>query len=247
MLNYIGRFFRMLFGVYAMLIFIGTLILTFLCYIIIFTCVNEKRSAFIAHQYVSRPWAKTLFFFFGIRFIVKNKNLLDKNRTYIFIANHRSQLDIPAYAIATNHTIRFLAKAELTKIPLMGYIIKRLYVSVDRKDKIARAKSMDNMVNSLRENISVFICPEGTRNKTPDPLLPFHDGAFRLAIQSQTPLAILVIKNAEKLLSPLRPIELSPGIITGTWCNPIETEGMTQEDLPRLKDSVINAMLEVLR
>jgi 1-acyl-sn-glycerol-3-phosphate acyltransferase len=106
---------------------------------------------------------------------------------------------------------------------------------------------MDNMVNSLRDNISVFICPEGTRNKTADPLLPFHDGAFRLAIQSQVPLGILVIKNAENLLSPLRPIELSPGKLICEWCEAIETKGMTPADLPALKEAAINAMLKHLQ
>ena len=154
-----------------------------------------------------------IFVFFGIRLVTKNYELLDKDQTYVFIANHRSQLDIPAYALATHHTIRFLAKEELTKIPLMGFIIRRLYIPVNRKDKEARAKSMENMDESIREGISVFICPEGTRNKGGEPLLPFRDGAFRLAIESQVSIATLVILYTEKLLSPMRPIELSPGKI----------------------------------
>src|SRR6185436_10559049 len=125
---------------------------------------------FIAHKYISRNWAGSLFVFYGIRLIIKNKELLDQKQTYVFIGNHRSLLDIPAYAVATNHCIRFLAKKELTKLPLMGYVIGKLYISVDRKDKAARAKSMENMMNSLRDGISVFICPEGTRNKGSEPL-----------------------------------------------------------------------------
>ncbi len=240
------RFFKSLFGIYAAIIFIIMLIVSFIAYIIIFTFFSEKKAPFIAHQYVSRPWSRILFFCWGITLKIKNKERIDDKQTYVFIANHSSQLDIPTYAIATSHTIRFLSKVELTKIPLLGYIIKRLYITVDRKDKVARAKSMDNMIKSLNDGISVFICPEGTRNKGKEPLLPFHDGAFRLAIQAQLPLGIMVLKNANKLLSPLRPLELSPGTIYCHWCEPVSTKGMSQDDLPALKEKAVKIMTEVL-
>lgn len=241
------RFLRMLFGIYAMIVFLITLLISTTCYFFVFTFIKKEKAPFIAHHYISRTWAGTILILFGIRTVVKNRELLDPKATYVFIANHLSQLDIPAYAVATKHPIRFLAKSELTKLPLMGYIIKRLYVSVDRKDKAARARSMENMIASLQEGISVFICPEGTRNKTNEPLLPFHDGAFRLAIQSQLPLACMVIKNTDKLLSPLRPIELSPGAITCEWCKPFPTKGMNIDDLPALKAAVVEEMTKHLR
>ena len=241
-MSFIKRFLSTLFGAYAIVIFVCTLIITFILYILVFTIAPEKSAPFIGHQNISRPWARVLFFFFGVRLKLKNKKTLRRDQTYVFVANHRSQLDIPAYAIATPHTIRFLAKAELTKIPLMGFIIKRLYISVDRSDKAARARSMENMMDSLRDGISVFICPEGTRNKGKDPLLPFHDGAFRLAIQAQVPVAVLVLKNAENLLSPLRPIELWPGRMHGVWMEPIETKGMSADDVPKLREKVQELM-----
>jgi 1-acyl-sn-glycerol-3-phosphate acyltransferase len=241
------RLLKSFFGIYAAIIFIIMLIISFIGYGIVFTLFSDKKAPFIAHRFISRPWSRVLFFCWGIRLKIYNRELLDKKQTYVFIANHSSQLDIPAYAITTSHAIRFLSKVELTKIPLLGIIIKKLYITVDRKDKEARARSMENMVKSLQDGISVFICPEGTRNKTSDPLLPFHDGAFRLAIQAQIPLGILVLKNANKLLSPLRPIELMPGTIECHWCKPVSTIGMTQDDLPALKENVVRIMTEKLR
>jgi 1-acyl-sn-glycerol-3-phosphate acyltransferase len=240
------RLLKSLFGIYAAIIFIIMLIISFIGYGIVFTLFNDKKAPHIAHQFISRPWSRILFFFWGIHLKIYNQELLDKKQTYVFIANHTSQLDIPAYAIVTSNTIRFLSKVELTKIPLLGIIIKKLYITVDRKDKAARAQSMDNMVRSLEDGISVFICPEGTRNKTKDPLLPFHDGAFRLAIQAQIPLGILVLKNANKLLSPMHPVEMSPGIIECHWCKPISTVGMTQDDLPALKEEAVKEMTRKL-
>lgn len=240
------RILKALWGIYALLIFVVTLIISIICYFIIFTIADKKTAASTAHKYVSRNWARTLFFFFGIRLKIKNKTFLKNDQTYVFVANHLSQLDIPADAIATDHVFKYLAKEELTKIPLMGYIIRNLYISVNRKDKFARAKSMENMQNNLRQGISVFIFPEGTRNKSDQPLLDFRDGAFRLAIESQVPIAALTLLNTGKLLSPSRPIELSPGTITCVWSEPISTKGMTQDDIPVLKERVISEMKRIL-
>jgi 1-acyl-sn-glycerol-3-phosphate acyltransferase len=103
------------------------------------------------------------------------------------------------------------------------------------------------MQNSLRENIGIFICPEGTRNKTKEPLLDFRDGAFRLAIQAQTPLAVMTIVNSGKLLSPNRPIELAPGTIHCIWSEPISTIGMTEYDVPALREKARAIMIDTLK
>lgn len=241
------RILKALWGVYGLIIFVITLFIAIICYFLIFTFAKKSNASSVAHQYVSRNWARTLFILFGIRLKIKNKHLLKKEETYVFVANHLSQLDIPADAIATDHVFKYLAKEELTKIPLMGYIIRNLYISVNRKDKFARAKSMENMQKNIRDGISVFIFPEGTRNKSSEPLLDFRDGAFRLAIESQVPVAALTLLNTGKLLSPMRPIELSPGVINCVWSEPISTKGMTQEDIPALKEKVISEMKKILK
>ena len=245
-MTYILRFFKIIFTLYAGAFFILTFFIFVPCYFFIFTFYSDKKSPHKAHR-LSQTWAKTLFTFFLIRAKVINKDFIDPKQTYVFVANHQSQLDIPAYALSCKNSLRFLAKIELTKIPLLGYVVRKLYISVDRKNKEARIKSIENMKDSLREGISVFICPEGTRNRTNQPLLDFHDGAFRLAIDSQLPLAVLTLTGAEKLSNPLKPLELSPGIIYCTWSKPIITSGMTQEDLPKLKEATRNLMLEILR
>jgi 1-acyl-sn-glycerol-3-phosphate acyltransferase len=240
------RFLRSLFGIYGALVFIVALVIVTPCFLFVFLLFPKSKAPHIAHRYISRTWARSLLVGFFIRIKIKNAELIDKNKTYVFVANHTSQLDVPAYAVSCNNTIRFLAKAELTKIPLMGYIIRNLYVSVNRKDKSDRQRSMDAMMQSLRDGISVFLCPEGTRNKTDQPLLDFRDGAFRLAIEAQVPLGVLTVKNTAKLLSPLSPIELAPGVIECIWAKPIETKGMTEKDVPALKEAARKAMLENL-
>ena len=181
-----------------------------------------------------------------MRLKIEGKENIDSSATYVFVANHLSMLDIPTYALACNNTFRFLSKAELGKVPLLGYVIRKLYITVDRNNKSDRSKSLEKMLSSLREGISVFLAPEGTRNTTADPLLEFKDGAFRLAIAAQIPVAVLTIKNSAKLLSPLKTFEMKPGTITCRWSVPVETKGMTENDLPLLKEKVRNEMINFL-
>lgn len=216
------------------------------CYLFVFFFLNKKKAPVIAHCVFSRAWANFLIHAFGIKLKIKGAELLDINQTYVFVANHRSMLDIPAFAVATKHAFRFLSKEELTKIPLLGYVIKNLYITVNRKDKAARIRSMEKMAQSLSDGISVFICPEGTRNITDKPLLDFHDGAFRLAIQAQVPVAVMVLFGSDKLLSPKRPLELAPGSMTCQWTNPIETKGMTPNDIVSLREKVMDEMKRML-
>lgn len=237
---------RNILGVYALLVFVITMLITTLLYAIIFSLFPKNKSPFVAHR-LSRIWAHTLGYLLLTPSRVRNRHLIDPKKTYVFVANHQSQLDIPLYAIACSNTFRFLAKAELTKIPLMGYIIRNLYLSVNRADRSDRNKSIEVMRKSLDEGISVFLCPEGTRNRHEDPpLLDFRDGAFRLAIATGTPIAGLTVLNTGRKLSPLHPVALAPGFIDAIWSEPIETKGMTMEDVPALKEKVMKNMLRHL-
>lgn len=241
------RTLRVLFGIYALLLFPVTLVVMTLLYVIIFTCVPKKKAPHVAHR-LSRVWARLLMIIFFLPTRIRNKQFIDPKKTYVFVANHQSQLDIPLYALACSNTFRFLAKAELTKIPLMGFIIRKLYLSVNRADRADRNKSIEVMRRSLEEGISVFLCPEGTRNKNEEPpLLEFRDGAFRLAVATQTPIAPLVVLNTGRKLSPRQPIALAPGTLHAVWLEPIETKGMKMEDVPQLKERVMQEMIAELR
>jgi len=239
------RLFRIFFGIYALVVFLVSLLVVIPAYVIIFNFCSKARAPHVAHK-VSRGWAAFLMFAFFIRLKLEGRSKIDPNQTYVFISNHQSQLDIPAFACTCSNSFRFLAKAELVKIPLLGYIIKNLYITVKRGDKNDRGKSIDAMKRSIDEGVSVFICPEGTRNRSDKPLLDLRDGAFRLAVQAQVPLAVLTLKNSKDLNSPNKMLQLSPGTINAVWSDPIDTRGMRQEDVPALKERARQLMLQHL-
>lgn len=234
-----------LFGIYSLMVFVLSLLLIIPIYLLIFNLCSSSKAPVLAHK-VSRNWAGVLFFFFGIRFRCHNSDYIDPAQTYIFISNHRSMLDIPAYALSCRQTFRFLSKEELTRIPLLGYVIRKLYITVNRSDKHDRRKSIEKMLVSLRQGISVFLAPEGTRNTGEELLLNFKDGAFRLAIAAQMPLGVLVLHNSAERHSPLHPLQLRPGLLYGEWLPVIDTRGMIEDDVPALKERVADEMRKCL-
>ncbi|MCW5908376.1 MAG: 1-acyl-sn-glycerol-3-phosphate acyltransferase [Chitinophagales bacterium] len=181
----------------------------------------------------------------GIRLKVNGTEKIDAKRTYVFVANHRAQLDIIAGASALPQPVKFLAKAEVKYIPFFGYMVKMLAIIVDRKSKESREKSYRYMVEALHKGESLFIYPEGTRNRTNEPLKEFKDGAFKVAIMAQVPIAVQTLIGTRELNDP-RGWSLFPGTVEVHWSTPIETKGMTTEDVPKLKEIVRVEMMKYL-
>lgn len=181
----------------------------------------------------------------GLKVVAHGKEKLSLGTTYVVVANHRSQVDIIAGASALPFPVRFLSKAEVKYIPFFGFMVKMLAIIVDRKSKESREKSYRYMVAALHKGESLFIYPEGTRNRTDQPLKEFKDGAFKVAIAAQVPIAVQTLVGAMEVNDP-RSWSLLPGTIHLHWSQPIETVGLTQDDLPQLKELVKQEMLSHL-
>jgi len=220
---------RFLWALWGILVFIHSLLIVILLYFIIFLGKSKKTDETALR--LSRIWGWYLLFLFGIRLKVYGKENIDPNTAYIFISNHQSQLDIPVASRTTRNTFKFLAKEELTKIPLLGYIIKRLYITVGRDNWRDRALSMKKMQENLENGISVWIYPEGTRNKTDKPLGDLFPGAFQLAAHSGKPIAVCTITGTGKLLPPGELFQMQPGLVKCYWETPITIPGKSATDI----------------
>jgi 1-acyl-sn-glycerol-3-phosphate acyltransferase len=180
-----------------------------------------------------------------IRLKVFGKENIDLRKTYVFVANHLAQVDIIATASAMPQPIRFLAKAEIKYIPFFGYMTRMLAIMVDRQNKASRDKSVLYMVEELKRGNSIFLYPEGTRNRTPQSLKEFKDGAFRVAILAQVQLVVQTLVGTKEVNNP-KGIQLYPGKIEAHFSAPIETKGMTLDDLELLKERVRVEMMSHL-
>ena len=159
---------------------------------------EPKRTA--AFRIISKAWMNIFFFLVGCRLKIKGKENFEKGKTYIVISNHNSLMDVPITTPFIPGANKTIAKIEMSRIPLFGMIYKRGSVLVDRKDKDSRRDSFRKMKEVLDMGIHMCIYPEGTRNKTSLPLKEFHNGAFRLAIESGTPILPAIMFNTKKAL-----------------------------------------------
>ncbi len=162
----------------------------------------------------------------------------NKNRQYIFVANHISYMDIPPVLLAIHQPIRILGKYEMVKIPIFGWIYRIAVVLVDRSSPEARARSVRALKSALKKNISIFIFPEGTFNETNEPLKDFYDGAFRLAIEMQTPIKPLLFIDTFDRLDYRSFLNLTPGPNRVVHLAEVSVEGLTMHNVKELKQKV---------
>ncbi len=160
----------------------------------------------------------------------------DPRNPYVVVSNHESFVDI----LLISHLpweMKWLSKKEMFKIPVGGWLMRMAKdIPLDRKDKASAARAMELCAQRLSQRVSVMIFPEGTRSTSGD-LLPFKDGAFRLAIETGVPILPLAVHGTA---TALRPHSWRYGRSTAEVrvLEPVPTEGLTLDDLPELKSQV---------
>ena len=192
--NILGR----IFALWATIVFVVTMLIVFFPLWSLGLWKEPKRS-YLMHG-VFRHWMNVFFFLTGLRLKVKGREHFEKNQNYILVFNHNSMMDVPVstpYMPGANKTI---AKIEMARIPIFGMFYKRGSVLVDRKDDESRKQSYLKMREVLDMGLHMVIYPEGTRNKTNQPLQHFHDGAFRLSKESGKSILPGIIFNSSKAL-----------------------------------------------
>ncbi len=214
--------------------------------LLIFLVIRGKKALDYSFA-VIRVWA-LLVTHLGIFVYYKilDKEKAPKGRAYVYVLNHSSWLDAIALVFSIRQSFKALGKIEMVKVPGFGAIYKRVVVMIDRKSKESREKCVAVLREELAQGMSIVILPEGTMNRTNYPLNDFYDGAFRLAIETHTPIAPICILNARKLFPRENPMALKPGLITAKYLDVVETKGMTLEDVPLLKEKVHTAMFNTI-
>lgn len=178
-----------------------------------------------------------------IPYEMTGREKIDRHKAYIYISNHTSSLDLPGIAMTIKGQFRPLAKKELLKVPVFGWITRATCVVVDRSNVQSRKRSMDFLKKILGLGISILVFPEGTQNRSADPLLPFKDGAFRIAIETGQPILPMAVIGAGRLMPP-KQFFIQPGKIKVVVMDEIQTRGMTLDDLPALKEKVFHLIKE---
>ena len=167
-----------------------------------------------------------------------------RNESYVVVSNHQTMIDIPANVVGAPEDIlfKFLGKKEAAKLPFFGFLINRLCILVDRKSEESRRNSYQRMKEEMANGFSIFVYPEGTRNRTSEPVKAFYNGAFKLAIEMQKPLVVNTLVGIRELNPPDNFFSYRPGKVYAHWEEPISTLGMTLNDLDKLKAQAADLM-----
>ncbi|MGH8874704.1 MAG: lysophospholipid acyltransferase family protein [Acidimicrobiia bacterium] len=195
---------------------------------------RDPRSAWI--ERIARGWSKAWLTAAGSPLKVRGREHVEPGRSYVVVANHLSNLDIMACLLAVPLPIRFLAKKELFRVPLLAPAMRA--VGVVEVDRVARAAIHQQVNVQARQVVergqSLIIYPEGTRSRD-GTLRPFKKGAFTMAVAAQMPVLPVTIHGSYRAWPPGQPI-IRGGPITVVIDPPIPTEGLGPADTSTIRD-----------
>jgi len=194
----------------------------------------------LAHK-INYIWGTLFFMGAGIPVRVEYRFKPEPKGVYVFCANHFSYLDIAVMGVIVKNFYAFVGKSDVKTIPLLGYMFAKLHVQVDRDQPNSRAYSLAKSIRTLASGRSIMIFPEGgIRATDPPQMVPFKDGAFTMAIQQQVPIVPVTLLNNYAILPDKSPIRFHWHPLRAVIHPPIETVGMTQDDVTRLKEETYN-------
>lgn len=158
-------------------------------------------------------WARLLVLSGGIR-LEADLSALDPGKNYVFMANHQSNMDIPAlFSVLSAYNFRFLAKKELFQIPLFGRSMARTgHINIDRQNRRKAMESIQTAVDFVDKGMSLLIFPEGTRNPDPSSLGEFKTGGMIVALKCKALVAPLIVTGSARVL-PKKALRLRGGTI----------------------------------
>lgn len=149
---------------------------------------------------VAVPWARFTLWVAGVRFRVIGLEHLDPATTYLFMPNHQSNVDPPLVLVALRRNVRFMGKASLFRIPLLGQVLRvGGFVPVTRRDRRQAIEAVNMAAESLRSGIDFVVFPEGTRSRDGN-LLELKKGPFFMAIAGGTPAVPVVISGTPQIM-----------------------------------------------
>lgn len=190
---------------------------------------------------VSRIWMRVWLFLIGCPVKVTGTNNFKPGTAYIVVFNHNALLDVPLSAPFVPGPNKTIAKASFAKIPLFGSFYKKGSVLVDRGNDKSRTKSFEAMKKVLALGMHMCIYPEGTRNRSAEPIKAFYDGAFRLAVATQKDIMPCIITGTKKAMPINKKFFLLPVRLRMHFLPPVSSASIT---VNHLKEKVHQTMLK---
>jgi len=210
----------------------------------IWICLQVPSWKPMAHR-LTQLWAWVYFPLIGQKLSIQWKQPLDPKGTYVFVANHFSYYDVAVGMGVVPHYFAYVGKSSVKKIPLLGYMFRKLHIQVDRSEKNSRSTSLRRAMQAVASGRSVFIMPEGgiVSDQIPQMKTPLKDGAFLVAIDQQVPIVPISFLNLHEIMPENFLFYGKPKILVHA---PVSTIGLTRENLSELKEQVYHLIQDTL-
>jgi 1-acyl-sn-glycerol-3-phosphate acyltransferase len=190
---------------------------------------------------LARWWSGWVTRFAGVRITVDNRANLEADQPYVFMANHASTVDIWALFLAIPRRVRMIAKKQLARIPLFGWVMwAGRFIFIDRQNAAASRRSIEEAGRRIRGGDSVLIFPEGTRTRDGQ-LGLFKKGGFHLAMDAGVPIVPIALRGTRALM-PRGSLRVRSGEVFVIIGAPIPTSGLSIDDRPALIERVRDAI-----
>ena len=190
-------------------------------------------------------WGRAMLWICGAKVQIEGREILEKNRPAVGVANHTSNLDI--YFVCGHAPIPYSipAKAELFRIPVLGPVMRGLgMVPLDRSRSARDLRQIDKMTELFDKNAILVFFPEGTRSRT-GRIRRFKKGAFNVAIRHEVPIIPIAIEGAHRI-QPAGSWRIRGGPMTIRVLDPIPTTGLTMDDRDALCDQAYERIVDTL-
>ena len=215
---------------------LSTLVLGILAIILSFFC----RTGNSIHR-IARIWGRGILLVSRVRVSVKGLSQIDPARSYIYMSNHQSNFDIPVLLAHLPVQFRWLAKAELFKIPIFSRAMRGAgYVRIDRFNRESAIQSIKEAAAKMKDGVSVMIFPEGTRSHDGS-IRPFKKGGFVMAVDTGVPIVPVILRGTLPIMDK-NSWRINAGNVSLQIEKPIDTTGYTRET----KDELIETVRSVI-
>ena len=190
---------------------------------------------------IARIWARGILFVSRVKVTVNGLENIDPSRSYVYMSNHQSNFDIPVLLAYLPVQFRWLAKAELFRIPIFGRAMRGAgYVKIDRFNRESAFASIDEAAAKIKNGVSVMIFPEGTRSRDGN-IRPFKKGGFIMAMDAAVPIVPVILLGTWTIMEKSS-LKINTGEVALNIASPIATTGYTRDN----KDNLIAAVRSVI-
>lgn len=220
-----GRFWAF----WGIISFIGTFLIIYIPSMITWLLPEPKgQRIFIG---IARIWMNIWLRLVGCPVKIKGRQYFQRGKSYIVTCNHNSLMDVPLSSPFIPGANKTIAKSSFAKVPLFGFYYMKGAVLVDRKSEKSRKESFEKMKLVLKKGMHMCIYPEGTRNRTNEPLKKFYDGAFKLATDTGTDIIPAIILNTRKAVPVHKSFYFLPHKLEMHFLPPVSVENKETEEL----------------